>query len=190
MDAAVQNWMVAHRQPWLDTVMRVGTEAGSLRLGVVVLVLAAAVHGRRAATLAPTFVVGLLLAEWLVRLAKLQIGRARPPVADALITVTSPAMPSGHAANAAFVAVVCTVALAARWPRWRLLLPFGVLWAGGVALTRVYLGVHWLSDVLAGLAMGATLATPVALLARRRLGSDPGRVPQLRRAQDDRAELA
>lgn len=159
--------MVANRQPWLDDLMRLATEAGSLRVGVIVLVAIGALSWRRVPPLAPGLVLGLFLAEWLVRLAKEVVGRARPPVADAVIAVTSPAMPSGHAANAAFVAVVCAAVIASRWPRWRLLVPAGGVWAGGIALTRVYLGVHWVSDVVAGLAMGALLAAPLAWLVLR-----------------------
>ncbi len=177
--------MVAHRQPWLNDVMRLATEAGSLRFGVVALAAVGVLLWRRSPALAPGLVAGLFVSEFLVRLAKEAVGRQRPPVADALVTVTSPAMPSGHAANAAFVAMLCMLVLATRWPRWRLLAPVGVAWAVGVAATRVYLGAHWLSDVAAGLVMGAVLAAPLGWLVWR-----TGRRTTARRSHPTSPELA
>lgn len=79
--------------------------------------------------------------------------------------------PSGHASLSA--------ALVTSWslshPRWYVIGP-GVLWASGVTLSRVYLGVHYPSDVLAG----AVLGTGVALLVhqfRKTITPSPLRAP-------------
>ena len=105
------------------------------------------------------------------------VGRSRPyvnhPLAARADRYTPPAsgeahlsFPSGHAGLSA--ALVTSWSLS--YPRWYVIGP-GALWATGVALSRVYLGVHYPSDVLAG----AVLGTGVALLVHqlRRLVTPP-----------------
>lgn len=68
-------------------------------------------------------------------------------------------LPSGHAS--------LSVALATSWslshPRWYVIGPAAV-WAGGVSLSRLYLGVHYPSDILLGALLGAGIATGIHLL--------------------------
>ncbi|MFC1643118.1 phosphatase PAP2 family protein [Myxococcota bacterium] len=68
--------------------------------------------------------------------------------------------PSGHAFGAAAVYLALAVGLACRWPRWRLPL-LAVAWVivVGVGVSRVYLGVHYLTDVVAGWLLGAATVT-------------------------------
>lgn len=103
---------------------------------------------------------------------KTLLARPRPchalPEARLLAGCTSSfAMPSNHAANLAAVAVALWLGLP-RWGRW--LLPL----AAAVAYSRVYLGVHYPSDVLGGALLGAGLAWGVVAAGRRLL-------PRLRR---------
>ncbi|MFB6099010.1 MAG: phosphatase PAP2 family protein, partial [Salinibacter sp.] len=74
-----------------------------------------------------------------------------PPSGDAYLS-----FPSGHAS--------LSTALATSWslshPRWYVIAP-GALWAAGVTLSRLYLGVHYPSDVLVGAAIGAGMAVLV-----------------------------
>ena len=109
------------------------------------------------------------LASLVVMLLKDAFDRPRPGVEHAAIdpavaTPPSPSFPSGHAATAFAVAAV----IAVRHPRlrWPLL---GV--AALVALSRVYLGVHYWLDVIAGAALGVCLGLLTAwvmdLVARR-----------------------
>jgi membrane-associated phospholipid phosphatase len=84
---------------------------------------------------------------------------------------SSASMPSGHAATAAAGAV----ALGMLVPRAR---PAAYALAGLVCVSRVYLGVHFAGDVLAGALLGALIAAVVVLAGRRLLG---GRLPGARR---------
>lgn len=96
---------------------------------------------------------------------KLAVGRPRPfevlPEADPLIVATVGAsFPSGHASMSAAAAIV----LASLAPR---LAPLFALLAVFVTLSRVYVGVHYPLDVLAGAAVGAVVGTAVVLGLRR-----------------------
>jgi undecaprenyl-diphosphatase len=91
--------------------------------------------------------------------------RARPPVADpSFVSIVPPpgsdSFPSGHAAEAFAAATV----LGALHPRLRV--PAFVL-AAVVALSRVYLGVHYPADVVVGAALGIVLGAVVVRIARR-----------------------
>ena len=99
-----------------------------------------------------TVVVGEVV---LVNTVKHLLNRVRPtfnPIAETL----GPSFPSGHSATAAALyAGVALVLARRRSPRTRALLAGGAAAiAAGVACSRVMLGVHWLSDVIAGLAFG------------------------------------
>jgi len=120
-----------------------------------------------AALLTALLAVGL--AAGLTGILKDLVDRARPALADpgivALVTTpSSPSFPSGHAATA-FAAAIAVGAFypRIRWP----LLGLATL----VALSRVYLGVHYWLDVLAGAALGVALGLAVAWVSRRLLGS-------------------
>jgi len=101
---------------------------------------------------------------------KFAIGRPRP--CDALSGVRSiagygcdaefdPSLPSGHASRA--FAFAAFIAFRFRWRAGSAALAFAFL----VGLSRIYLGVHWPSDVLAGALLGLALAFAVERMSRR-----------------------
>ncbi len=78
---------------------------------------------------------------------------ARPRPSDAIVDVASDSFPSGHVTTAAAI----TIAVAILFPRaWAFILA-GV-WISLMAFSRTYLLVHWLSDVVAGAVLGASVA--------------------------------
>lgn len=114
------------------------------------------------------------------------IGRHRPPLADAVPPFEySPSFPSGHTLNATVVAGVVGYLI---WLRRHAIaakvasIAVPVLIALVVGLTRILLGAHWFTDVLAGWLLGAAwLALVVTAhrlyLTARRNGAPPGKVP-------------
>lgn len=152
-------WVIAHRNGTLTEVMVGATRFGSTPSLVVVALLASAWlvwRGRRADALLVALGsgAGLLLAP----LLKLVFTRSRPPVVDHIVTVNSWSFPSGHSLNSMAVLGLLTVLAVRERPgllRRTLLAVLGALLVFMVGLSRVYLGVHWPSDVLAGWAVGA-----------------------------------
>jgi undecaprenyl-diphosphatase len=100
---------------------------------------------------AAVFVVVSAVSAGLVQALKALFARARPD--DILLDLTSGAYPSGHAANAATVATL----LALLVPRWWVAVA-GAGYVALMALSRTYLGAHWLSDTVGGAVLGASLA--------------------------------
>jgi membrane-associated phospholipid phosphatase len=122
---------------------------------------------------AAVFVVVSAVSAGLVQALKALFGRARP--GDILLDLNSGAFPSGHAANAATVAVL----LALLVPRWWIAL-VGAGYVVLMALSRTYLGAHWLSDTVGGALLGASVALAAwaafAPLLRRERSRSPASV--------------
>jgi undecaprenyl-diphosphatase len=103
-------------------------------------------------------------AAMLVTLLKDFFDRARPPVADPSldpvgIVPASASFPSGHAATA-FAAAVAVAIVYPRLGRWLLAL------AVVIAVSRVYLGVHYVLDVAAGTLLGIAVGIAAAFVTR------------------------
>jgi undecaprenyl-diphosphatase len=113
------------------------------------------------------FGLAVLTSELCIGPIKSAVDRPRPP--GSLIETSAASFPSGHAIATAVTAVGLVLVLArpgpARW-RWEV---YAVLLASVMALSRVYLRAHWLSDTVAGALVGAGLALgwPALLMALR-----------------------
>jgi membrane-associated phospholipid phosphatase len=173
-DQQILDFMVNHRAPFLTDVAKVVTNLGSgwFIAPIVIFAVAALLyaHRRRAALILALSNIGAVA---LVAVLKDEVGRSRPPVATQLVAAHGPAFPSGHSAQA--VAFYGSLA----WLAWELGRPRRTrVWvccaaatiAFAVGLSRVYLGVHWPSDVLSGWLLGIGWLTALVGLssARRR----------------------
>jgi membrane-associated phospholipid phosphatase len=154
IDPVVWQWAINQRTPALTTVAVVITEIGStLSMGIIagVSVLVLWFRGRRGdAVLVAVVSAG---AGLLVRVGKATVGRERPPVEFRLVTETNESFPSGHAlASAAIVGVLLVVFVPMiHGTAWRATaISGGLLFVLAIGWSRVYLGVHWATDVLAG----------------------------------------
>jgi len=144
-DLTLLTWFNGLALPWLDEVMVTATFLG--RPVMLALVGLALLRTRRREGVAWLLALGLAGAATMV--IQLTLLRPRPVGMRLLLPVPPfPAFPSGHAAGA--FAVATWVALWRR--RWALPALSG---AALVALSRVYLGVHYPSDVLGGAILGA-----------------------------------
>lgn len=95
--------------------------------------------------------------------------RARPDIVPHLVEATSYSFPSGHSASAAAVYLTLAAILSRETERQRekfFIVGAAVLLVALVGFSRVYLGVHYPSDVLAGWAFGAAWASLVLLTAQ------------------------
>ena len=169
IDQPLQAWMVGHRHGWLDTAATWYTDLGG-KIGMpilatsVVLALAWWWRTRTPIVLMAVATVGSLV---LTGTGKTLTGRARPPAADAVPPLeSSPSFPSGHTLNAVVVATVLAylVLIYVGSHVGRVLTVAGlVAFCALMGLSRIYLGHHWLTDVLAGAAAGLGWALAVVL---------------------------
>ncbi|WP_018600448.1 phosphatase PAP2 family protein [Mycobacterium sp. 155] len=158
VDYVVTDWIVAHRSPVLDIVMLGITSLfGPAATIVVTGVVAAGIGWRRRSALTALTVIGTVSgAAAAGALIKLLVGRPRPPLILRETVEQGYSFPSGHVTAAAALFGIAAVMIGGRS---RILQPL-LAGIGGVAvclvaLSRIYLGVHWLSDVVAGALLGA-----------------------------------
>ncbi len=166
-DPAITSWVVAHRVGWVTTMMKSVTWAGSFVVLVPLVVIVGTIFLWRARNARPIMqlVAALGTAIILYNVVKHLVDRARPPQADWLVPVSGSSFPSGHAVDIAAVFGTIAIVLFVTWRRpWArvVIVAVAVLVPGIVGASRVYLGVHWFTDVAAGLALGLAIAFSVA----------------------------
>ena len=177
LDHPVASFVAAHRTRALTMVMRAASAVGGPLILAAVTVAAAVVLGVIWRSWGPVLVASVTVAgNGVLTLAlKQAVARPRPPLSGALAAADGYAFPSGHAATAAaafgVLAFLCAAPLRARTARV-------AMWAGAaiaatlVGISRIYLGVHWSTDVLGGWAFGAlwlaVVVTGSAVIARGR----------------------
>jgi undecaprenyl-diphosphatase len=162
------------------TAMKLVSTVGSAHVYIPLFsALAAWLVWRRLRRLA-VFVVVTMLGSWLLNaLVKLAVDRARPVLPDPVAHAGGMSFPSGHAQSATVAAAVVLLVflpgLRARPARLRIAVAVAGAWVIVVAFSRVALGVHYVSDVLAGVVLGAAWvgATTASFSAWRREGGQP-----------------
>ncbi len=163
-DVPVLEFMHAHATPGLDAasvlLARIGGAIG-LSAVIAALVLFFLISKRWRDALFLILAVGG--AEAMNLALKATFGRVRPSLWTPLLPETSFSFPSGHATGA--VTFGLALAVLAWNTRWRVpALVFGLLFGAAVSVSRVYLGVHYPSDVLGGAAAGTAWLTVLTLV--------------------------
>jgi membrane-associated phospholipid phosphatase len=157
IDRSLAVWGATHATGLSTAVLRVITQLGATLTIVAVTVLAGAWEYRRVPSRAVPLFLALVVGGQNVasNLIKLGVDRVRPGI-DPLTLTSGSSFPSGHAtAAAACYAAIALLAGRRRSPGTRSILAgAATAIAVAVATSRVLLGVHWLTDVLAGLALG------------------------------------
>lgn len=191
LDRPVLDAAVALRSPGFNRVVTVFTDLGGpvvmpVLATVAVVVLTVLWRSRTPLVL---MLVGAAGSLAMTTVGKDFVGRARPPQSLAVPPFeTSPSFPSGHTLNATVVTGVLVYLLLRRQRSLRArtaTLLAGAFFVAAMGLSRVYLGHHWLSDVVMGWVLGLAWLVAVVTAHRlyltvRRAGTD---------ADDDDAEV-
>ena len=175
IDVGIHDWAVSHRSPgdtlFFVVMSNVGGPVGrGVIAGLVALAFALTHRWRWATYLLVTVAGGILLNMELKR----YFARARPAVAEMLRAAHGYSFPSGHTMGSAilFSALAYLAYRAAKsWSAAAAALAFAATFILSVAISRVYLGAHWISDVAAGFTAGIVwvTSTTVAYETLRRI---------------------
>ncbi|MFK0289214.1 phosphatase PAP2 family protein [Streptomyces sp. NPDC090442] len=163
------HWALAHRGEPLRSLASALTATGTGVVPYLMALLAGLLAARdaRGRLRAAAGTVLVLAACQAVRYGLMELlARPRPPAAGWIGVATGYSFPSGHSTTSALAAGLLAWGVLRRvrpgtGRPWCALL---ALWAVGVGLTRVYLGVHWAGDVLAGWLLAAALLALALLL--------------------------
>jgi undecaprenyl-diphosphatase len=163
-------WMeeiLESRSPFLEVPARIFDFLGGGWFAIVAVPVAIAVVFlvRRRPWAALVFVLASAVSAGIVQALKVLYSRQRPE--DILLDLSNGAYPSGHVANAATIAVLLTLLLA----RWWVLIP-GLSYVVLMALSRTYLGAHWVTDTIGAALLGAAVALAAWAVFAPRLHSE------------------
>ena len=187
---ALHTWALSHPH-WTTANLWWTHIFDPMPLRAATLVLVIWLLRRRAKRLAVWVTTTMIVGGLLGVLLKLLVGRHRPDLLDPVARATGFSFPSGHALNAALTAAVFVLVLlpvargAKRWLLWGAAVAVTVL----TGLSRIVLGVHWTSDVVAGWLLGiAVVAVTAAAFPRLRRESvvEEGLEPELADAHPPR----
>ncbi|RDI68671.1 phosphatase PAP2 family protein [Nocardia pseudobrasiliensis] len=158
LDTTTTNWVVTHRQGWLNPLAMAISDLGSTATMTAVTVVCCALYAWQRRW-SPMLFVGITAAGagLLVSVVKRTVGRERPPIDDRLVIVAHQSFPSGHTlGSTAVVGALTTLAVLSLGRRASRIAvtAAAAIFVAAVGLSRVYLGVHWLTDVLAGWSLG------------------------------------
>jgi undecaprenyl-diphosphatase len=173
---AAQSFRVSHT--WVSEVMRDLSGLGStVVLTLFTLVAVGYLAVVRARMIALLVAAAVITGAVCVSLLKAQFGRPRPSAEFAELLASGMSFPSGHATNSAIVFLTIAALIASTRTRANeqmYILSMAMLLALLVGFSRIALGVHWATDVVAGWAVGFAWALGWLLLAHRLTRRFPG----------------
>ncbi|MDO8750983.1 MAG: phosphatase PAP2 family protein [Dehalococcoidia bacterium] len=178
-DMLVARWVQSLATPWLDTLMKAVTLLGMTYVaGASILAAAAAFALARRWPEVAAF-IGAAVMEGAVQVLKSLIGRPRPPeeLLRILESGASGSFPSGHVYHAVvFGGLLLALVVPGIRPDLsglrRAVAVLVLLLAVAIAVSRVYLGAHWPSDVLGSVALGIPSLAMLVYLCRRLGGGE------------------
>jgi len=157
IDGSVAEWGDRHASAWSHDALTLVTQLGETWLVVVVAIVVAGIEISRTRSrwVAPFLLAVILGDKVLTEAIKQLVDRARPEL-EAVAATLGPSFPSGHTSTAAASWAAFALVAGRWWGRraWPALAGTAVGIAVAVALSHVLLDVHWLTDVLGGLALG------------------------------------
>jgi len=172
LDLPILGWMVAGRTPELAAAVTAFTNLGGRLGATLIAVVALVVLSLASRSWRPTILLSVAAGGSLLMtmVGKDVIGRLRPDTTMAVPPFeTSPSFPSGHTLNTttvmAVVAYLTCLLVHRTWVRTAVILACGTF-AVAMGLSRVFLGHHWFTDVLAAWALGLAWAGMVILAHR------------------------
>lgn len=157
VDNSVAAWGYDHRSSFATSGLKAVTDFGSIQIVVGLALVVVALDFYRTRSRSPfVFLLTVLVGMEVIMLSvKDLVGRVRPTLNPAAASL-GPSFPSGHSATAAAFYAASALVVGrglSRRPR-QALIALSVAIAVAVAGSRVLLDLHWLSDVLGGLALG------------------------------------
>ena len=166
VDDVVQRWVVSAEWGPAVSVAKALDFVGSVWVTLpLVVAIAGWLAWQRRWEAFLSWVIAIGVSQLLIGPLKDLYMRVRPPMS--LVEITNWSFPSGHSVSGAAIAIAAVIVLVPASPRRRNLEMLAVGFAVVMALSRVYLRVHWLSDVAAGAALGAAIAIGVAAIIHR-----------------------
>ncbi|WP_147391631.1 phosphatase PAP2 family protein [Galactobacter valiniphilus] len=178
-DRPVLDFFALHRLSWLTPAVAAFTRIGSAPvLSVILLLLVGILCWRRRSLYPLLLLAGAAAASVLLTVAlKNALDRPRPPYELAVPPFeTSGSFPSGHTLNSTALALVlCYLMLRFSRPRPLKLVAIGValIYIAAMGVSRLYLGAHWLTDVVSGWALGLLVAALAVVVDRLLLWRAP-----------------
>ena len=178
LEVPIMDWIHAHAGTTLTRVsLSLHELGGPLTMSFLVLLVAALLYQQRYRAEALLALLGIGGTVLITAAMKLVFDRSRPELWPRLVEETGASFPSGHSAAAAALATFVVIVLWGtrwRWPALLLALAYTLL----MGYSRMVLGVHLPTDVLAGWMTGLATVSGVYRLMRRRIKAQgAGRLP-------------